>query len=373
MTLGLVVALVALAIFLIWINLRALQPNNSRPAVTDTLEDQPTVTSASFEPGKGLELVSNTPLTAEQALMFLPENKWLGLDDQLNLVDTGTKLPNPVSLPVEQIHPLPQGAILNQMGRTTVYQEGRFQNLAADVSWVTPLQLPDSLGLRSLPGYVYLRVNGNNYNLVQAEDLSLNKNARIIARITPAPEYKMVELRVFNQQPYLFLYESPTRQGKIEIWSINTRNQLTKVQTLSSVVSLRFGSQDLLYTTLRSTPTELSLYDTSRLSFRRSPEGVVQLLDISSRVGQQGIYGTILAHRCTFGLAGELFCLVKQNKTLSTDFTQRDRLIKLDFDKDEISQPFENLVFSASSLHISRNGLMHIVGQENRLLYRLQS
>jgi hypothetical protein len=367
---GVGIFLLLLAIFLIQFNFGSSDNASQRPA---TFGNSLAVTIQDFENAKSLEQVDSKPVGEIKQMLFLPANQTVNLDENLKLKINNQIIDSSPSFSARQMYYTDDGIIINEDGKTSIYNNGQFSAFPNTVSWLTPVLLPDSLGLRNQPGYLYLAASGNGYILKQTEDIKLSKNTKNIAQINPGSEFKVIELRIFNQNPYLILYESPARQNKMEVWQINNQNQLQKVHTLDKIQSVQYGSDRLMFTRLSNSPTELSVYENNFLNFSQNPQGENQPLDLQERLAQNNIYGSLLAERCNLAISSTMYCLVKEKKVSSQIFSERDILVKWNYQESKLDFPVSGLSFSAHTLFVGPDSTIYIVGQENRLLYKLKT
>jgi hypothetical protein len=366
---GLIVAV--LLSFLIWFNF-FYNPTPASQSPTPIESASNLVTLKSFDDSGQLEKFDSKPAGIPSQLLFVPGGASYFIDQDLKLHTNQQTVDNSPTFAARRLFSSRDGVIINEDGKTTVFQNGQFNQVPGNVSWLTPILLPDSIGLRSIPGYIYLVASNDSFTLVQAEDIALSKNVKSLAQIKPGNQFQSAELRVLNQTPYLFFYELPTRQGLVEIWQITGSNQIQKAQTINSVESVQFGPNQMLLTTVSPNPTELSNYDLKLVDFKTNPAGDIKAMDIGGRIGQQGIYGSILASRCAFGLQDNFYCLIKQQKVNWNAVQEPDAIVAYQISTDKLDYPHSGLVFSAADITVANNGNLYIVSQLNNLIYRIK-
>jgi hypothetical protein len=354
--------------FLFWLNFGI---NKTLEKKTEEISLEQVVTEKNFDTQESLEKINDSKINQLNQLIFIPGGKIGFLDEGLKLKVSGENIENSPTFATRTIYTRQDKIILNEENRTTLYQNGSFRKIPDGNFSVTPVLLPDNIGLRSIPGYLLLSKKGSNIILRQSVDIDSGKTEDI-ANIQPSVLFQFVEIRILNQNPYLFFYENISRQGKTEIWKLDNKNNTQKVKIIENLQSILFDSNKVMYTKLLDTPTELTPLENNILDFTSEPDGVNTVINLAQTIGQKNIFGSVVAERCSFGLNQTLYCLVKENKVSYLNSGKIDRVIKTDLKGLKTEYLYSNLTISGDKIYTSSNGQNYIIGQENRKLYRLK-
>jgi hypothetical protein len=366
---------VAIFVILLIIGVAAintLRPKTNPPSNTSSTQFTAEVTANSFESAKNLEKVSNAKVGMPDKIFFIPGGKIGFFNESFKLLIDGQDISLSPSFFPNQVYYSPEGLIINSDTFSTFYlNSGQFKNFNSDILQITPFQIPDDLGIDSLPGYIFLSKNQDKYTIKQSSSSDLTKDLKSITTFTLSDPFRYAELRILNGSIYLFTSENSSAEGAISISKL-TGNTLQEVQTLNNVRSMIFSDKKVLYTIQSNKLPEVTNYENLVLDFSKNPNGDNKSLDIATTLVQNNLNGSIFAKRCTFDLSNSLYCLVKEQKVNFNNFQFKDSLVKINLTNDEISYPIAGLVFSASNVIISNNGTIYLVGQENNILYRVK-
>lgn len=331
------------------------------------------VTATSFEDAKSLEKVDNEPVSLGSQVLFTATGNTVFLNRDLKLrINNQNVSSSPVFVP-RQLYNSSSGIIINGDANSTIYgKNNQFSEYPKNITQVTPISITDDLSSDFVAGFVFLSKDKTEYTIKQSQDVELKNNVKTLGKITPSSVVKTVEIRVLNNQVYIITYSTFSPEGNIDIWQVE-KGSLNKIQTLKDVKAIRFGPKQILYTTLAATPTDYTFYQSTLVDFSQKNKGESKIIDLAPRLAQNNIKGTVFARRCTFGLNETISCLVKKDKVVSDNFQKKDALVVYNYNTDKITFPFSELTFSGDNIHISPNSSIYIIGQENKILYRLKS
>lgn len=334
--------------------------------------ESPQVTPASFEDAKSLEKVDNEPVSLGSQVLFTDTGNTVFLNRDLKLRINNQNISNSPAFVPRQLYNSSSNIIINSDTNSTIYgKNNQFLEYSTNITQVTPISITDDLNSDTIPGFVFLSKDKTEYTIKQSQDAELKNNVKILGKITPSSAVKMVEIRVLNNQVYIITYSTFSPEGNIEIWQVE-KDGLNKIQTLKDVKSIRFGSKQILYTTFVTTPTDDQFYQNTIIDFSQKNKGESKIIDLAPKLAQNNIKGNVFARRCTFGLDETIFCLVKKDKVVSDNFQKKDAIVVYNYNTDRITFPFNELTFSGENIHISPNSSIYIIGQENKILYRLK-
>jgi hypothetical protein len=330
------------------------------------------VTNQSFDQAKNLVKVDSDQVGLSNSVFFIPGGKIGFFNQSFKLRIDSQDIPNsPIFFP-DEIYNSGDGILINSQTFSSIYQKNsQFKNFSSDVLQVTPILIPDDLGLDFTPGYVFLSKNQNQYTLKQAGTIDLTSNLKTLTSFSLDSGFTYPEIRILNSNIYIFSYQSPSLEGDVEIWKL-TNNTLQKIQTLSQIKAISFGDRKFVYTVSSSKLPDATNYDSTIVDFTTNPNGDIKNLDITADLLKNNILGSLFAKRCTFGLNNDLYCLVKEQKVSSEASQYKDSLVRIDLSNNNLSFPVSGLVFSASSVNIANNGTIYIVGQTNNILYQIK-
>jgi hypothetical protein len=352
-------------------------PNVDSPRITGVpLTNPPQVTTQNFDQGGGIEKIDDKRVGLSQQVYFVPGGLIYTVDDSLKLRVNGKTFEQSPALALQNFYTDGERRILNENFRTTILNlDNSFTVLPGNVFSLTPLLLPDSIGLPSLPGYLYLERKGNLFSLKQTTSLndviSSNGSARTLVQIQPGSNVQLIEIRLINSAPYVVFYDTISRQGLVEIFKVEGNN-LVKAQSINRVQSIKFGKNAVLVTTLLDIPTDLTPYNNLLIDFRTDPKGIVSDPELAQNAGKNQIFGSIIASRCDFSLTDELFCLAKIRKVNRNEATDPDAIFRYNLNSKKFDLPYSTLTVSGESLFVSSNNQVYIVSQVDQRLYRLK-
>ncbi|MEM1312821.1 MAG: hypothetical protein AAGF07_05160 [Patescibacteria group bacterium] len=366
---------IALVIFLVVViaAFNTFSDQSSQVPDIDNNRFEPEVTLSNFESATNLEQVSNAEVGLARQVFFIPGGKigFFNRNFKLNIDNQEVAL-SPSFFP-NQVYSSPSGIIINSDTFSTFYlNTGEFQNFTSDIQQITPYQIPDDLGIDTIPGYLFLRKDQNTYTVQQSTSNDLEQSLKTVATFNLPKGFTDVELKIISNQIYIVMYGYSNEGTNIRLAKLDGAS-IQQVQSLSSVQSIIFGPDKVLYTIPSDNLPELTNYESAVIDFSKNSEGDISRLNVTTTLVQNNILGSLLARRCNFDNFNNLFCLVKQQKTNSDNFRFKDSLVKIDLTKNQLSYPAAGLVFSASNILVSNNGTLYIVGQENNILYRVKT
>ncbi len=364
---------------MIWSNFRGgngqatTADTTQTPVVNVATPKTEIVTNQSFTSSQELEQVDsegiryNTSLLALQngTLAYIDTNGLARLDK--NSVKTPTQY-NPSIL-----HEAKEGLIINEPTSSSILTPintiAGFKNNAYQV---IPVYL-QATNLNPIQSYYFLNDKDGKTFLGQAskQDLSDAKDVYQVI-LEKEKEYLYTEMRQIGVNIFIIGYTRIDQKGDVDIYIVG-QNSVEKKLGLTGVESLKYGKNSMLVTKSLEKPTDLTLYTNDLYDFASAvPTYKPNSLDISTKLGTDGVYGNLFASRCGFDTKADLYCLVKKDKVPYTDFTGQDSLIKITTNSQKVEYLLKNNVFSGGGVYVSFTDELYIIGQENKLIYRVK-
>ncbi len=238
-------------------------------------------------------------------------------------------------------------------------EDGKSENIPKSIQSIVKLANDD---------YIFIQKRDRSIALKTSKGLDFSNPKTIDTQDFDKFEPDRLEIRLFNNQPFLLNYTNrPNSTELIRIYSITTK--LEKVAEIDNIAYKNFGDNKMLI----SIKEGESLIDNKFIDFTQPK---IQLNDFNFRleIGQDGVQGGVTVDRCGDNSKGEILCLVKRNEIAgSSDFLEADAIIKYN-PKDKSSQQlFPNLNISASGIHSMANDELFLFGQENNIIYRVKN
>ncbi len=372
LTLWSVTVFVLIGFLFLFYSLNTTRTNPNVNNIKKLSENSPVATDKSFDEAGILEKADVETVGVGSQILFTPQGRIVFLDKDLKFRINGVTAPSTSSFFARQLLNYNGGVIINEDVTSTVYSRSAgFTTLPTQINSLTPLLADDK------EQYYAMSIDpGGIYSLVKNETINFDLNSfKKIVDFKPTISPQVIEIRVFNNRPYIVAYQNFSRTGNVEIWQLNENNpdqKLKKVQSLSNIKSIKFGKDALVYTDLLAQPTDLTLYKNTIIQFNQQPDGEAKAIPLADSLGQNNILGTVAANRCTFSGDDNLLCLVKDIKISINAQEAKDSLVLYNFSKNTLSLPYKGFTFSADSIQVSPRGDVFIIGQSNRFLYKIK-
>jgi hypothetical protein len=216
--------------------------------------------------------------------------------------------------------------------------------------------------------YVYIQKREKGIAVKEAQDLSFAQVKTVgeqeFSKFTPDD----LEVRVLNGKPFLFSSFEENNNSKLTIYAIG--DKLEKKLEVQNVFASTFGFDKVLLST-----TDGNAIDNQILLFGSSDKITSKELSVSRDLGQDQIFGSIVASRCTFSNGeNKLVCAVKTAQGSNYLIpTEADSLVEIDFENNAFRNLLPNVPISISRVYQSPANEVYLVGQENNVLYKLKS
>lgn len=369
--------LLAIFISVVVILLIGIVVINSRDPNTDQESNTPSIVSKKvqvndFNLGQGLEQVYNFSLLNGSLIAHSGDNVAF-ITTENELIYNNNSIPEAPSILPYSLYLNESGLIINSLDKSYLYRDSTIVPFIENAYSIVPGLISGDTTNRSIEGYMFLVANERQVNIFESTDIFRQENMKQVAQFTMRDEKRFAEIRVINDEPYLFVYSSPSRTGEVDIWYLNRSNRLVRSASLTNIESLHIGKYGVVYTQLSNTPTELSLYSTELISYQADPIGRVFKLNIQTRIAESNVYGSLYAERCIFDSSTSITCLIKEDKNLINEIDKPDKIMRYDFVQDKISYSYSGVLFSGNSLYQDQNEQLIVIGQLNNIAYKLDS
>jgi hypothetical protein len=275
----------------------------------------------------------------------------------LKLVIGDQKIQRSPEFILKNIQTTGQNLILNEDSKSTIFfaNNQQFLELSPEFKYITP----DGLG-----GFFSASNQDNIIKIKTSSSLSSITNSQDYAQFTPSMSFNAFELRRIEDQIYVFIYSQIDRKGDAEIWLIEENNAVN-VLSLKNVDSWKYDQTGVLVTSQIGTTQSNTILLTSSSNGLNTTN-----LDVKEKLTGQNILGAIVAQRCTLRTNNIIYCLIKES---SSDFNlakDKDVLVQIDLASKTIDLPNRDLIFAGETIYFSPDGIMYIVTQDQKKLYR---
>jgi hypothetical protein len=310
-----------------------------------------------FTQAPQLSQVSNQNLLLPQRVFFDIQNRPVYIDTELKLVIGDQKIQRSPEFILKNIQTTGQNLILNEDSKSTIFfaNNQQFLELSPEFKYITP----DGLG-----GFFSASNQDNIIKIKTSSSLSSITNSQDYAQFTPSMSFIAFELRRIEDQIYVFIYSQIDRKGDAEIWLIEENNAVN-VLSLKNVDSWKYDQTGVLVTSQIGTTQSNTILLTSSSNGLNTTN-----LDVKEKLTGQNILGAIVAQRCTLRTNNIIYCLIKES---SSDFNlakDKDVLVQIDLASKTIDLPNRDLIFAGETIYFSPDGIMYIVTQDQKKLYR---
>lgn len=314
-----------------------------------------------FDTSSSLQLVASNQIGLPLRIGFNPVNQSpVYVNQDLKLVVNNLVVDNsPLFLPKSFSYD-GNNIIINEDFQTTLYLDSGKQLLPLnpEVTYLTKISEGNFLFVTNIDGKLSVR---------QTNSIGRTNSNTEFSLVTPQIQWQTYELRVFQGQPYLFVYSDFFRTETAEIWAIKAGTS-TKILSVNDLGSTRFSETGFLYTQNIATGSISTSYFDLASS---NPAGPINL-DFKLRLIENKILGDIVAERCVISKDKIIDCLVKETSADYEAVKSKDVLVKLNPITKIVSFPNRDIIFSGYSLTYAPNGSLYLASQELRQLYKFE-
>lgn len=370
------VGLLTLIGLMVWVNFGQRESQNPQPTPAPQNETPlapapATVDTNSFDQANELERVDNELVQFGDSVYVDKDNK-IGFINEKGFVRFNQKtVQSPFGYGPSKINFSLEGLVINEPSSSSyLKQDNTIVSFPNGVIHVLPATVQNQTSSTQI-FYSLTQIDGK-IALNQASNISLSDSKKIVDIVFGEGKvYFMHELRQIANQVYLVSYESLSKTGVIDVYSLQN-GKLELALGLKDVESIQIGQKEILVTDLLEKPTELTIYRNSVYDFS-GPKPTSKPFDITKKLGTDNIYGNIFARRCAFDAASNLYCLVKKQKTGYTESGSQDVIVKTNLKSNKSEYLLSGNIFSGSFLIVSPSNDLYMVGQENRILYKVKT
>jgi hypothetical protein len=340
------------------------------PKKVDSVSKAPKSYLKNFETAVNLEKVSDSG-AIQGPVLFAPNDEIIFTTQDQTITSNKTVLQTKEKFdPISMFMADEKNTIINQVDSSyqVVLPEFKTASLPSSIYSVVPLLNPQT----QKNEFYYLQKREKSVTIKTASDLSFGDSKTITNIEFSVFRPDRLEIKMFKSVPYLASQTySDTGRETLRIYKIGTT--LEKKLELTNVKSIHYSVDKILLNietdTNNGINTEFKIID-----FANPDKPVLSSLDFRGELGKEGIYGLVVASRCS-SANGEnrIVCLVKRDKNATyQDKTQADAFVDYNLDNQEVKILIPNLYISAHSVLFSPSDELYLFGQENNLLYKVK-
>jgi hypothetical protein len=368
------IGLIGLISLMIWVNFG--QSSTKQTPATKPVDNTPltaapaTVNSNTFKDSAGLTQADNEFVRYGSSVVITKDNK-IGFITDKGLVRYDQKtVTTPSQYGPSKLYPTVDGVVINEpVAASLLKKDGTISGFPSGVVQVLPVTITAETAPSNL--YYFLKTSEGKMTLNQATKTDLS-DTKLLFEVTFAQDksYFYHELRQLGSEVFLVSYQNLDKTGIVDIYGLKTGKLETALE-LKKVESIAFGTNQILVTDELEKSTSLTNYRNVLYDFATS-KAIPKPFDISTKLGTDGIYGNVFADRCAFDSQGVIYCLVKKQKSQVTESGAQDALVKHTIKSSKTEYLLSGNIFSGSDLIISPTSEVYMVGQENRILYKVE-
>lgn len=336
--------------------------SNTSEFVGDLI-DREAITSASFDDASTYEKVFQNQVFPKTSLLFLPGDQIAYINENKNLTIENTVVDEGQRYLPLSMYDTTDGIIINNFNEIFVYQNnGQTIKLPEDVYSMIPYQ----------GQYLYLEQSRSSegYVFKTTDTITLGLEPQVVGEIIPNNPFSSLELKEIAGDIYVLFYNQDF--SEIEIWQYEDGNA-RNFRSITNVYSFKILDDYILYTEFLGNPNEVTNLGTNLLDLRNPETPITQELETTTPLGQENIFGDVVASRCDFDGDKLLYCLVKKLDVPHTFSAEQDEIFTYDITTSRINYPFDNLTFSAERVFVSPTNEVFITSStiESSDLYKI--
>lgn len=339
--------------------LTALQPKS---AVAPVVQKPAKVSlTKNFDSASNLERVSQTEVNP-YFFGFTSEGKpiYTNKDFKITVADSVFQS-NTSYLPSSYFYIEPNKILINQDRTSSILDlsTGNSEALAESIYGVTQVA-PDR--------YLFIQKRDNGIAIKEAKDLNFSDVQTLGTQDFTLFTPDNLEIRAFNNKPYLISTSVSDQGSKLTIYSIEG-DKLIKKSEIDNVYAKTFGFDKLFVTRYQA-----NLVSNEIVTFSSSDKLETKAINVSRDLSQSQIFGTILANRCAFSNGeNKVVCVIKTQPGVNSENPlEPDSIVEINLDEDSFVNLLPNVPISVNTIYQSDQNEIYIVGQENNLVYRLK-
>jgi hypothetical protein len=367
------VGLIGLVSLMIWVNFgqaSTKQIITTTKAETPLSTTLPKVNPSSFKDSSGLKQADNELVRYGSSVLISQEGK-IGFITDKGFVRFGEKtVTTPSQYGPSKLYSSPEGIIVNEPFSVSVLKkDGTISGLPLGVTEVLPAVV--GLGTTQTNLYYILKSESEKITINQSTKLDLSDTKPLLEVSIPKEKsYFFHELRQIGSEVFLVSYQNLDKTGGVDFYRLKGGKQEVVLE-LKAVESVAFGDSQILVTDRLEKATDLTSYRNFFYDFA-SGKAIPKPFDITTKLGTDSIFGNVFANRCAFDSQGVIYCLIKKQKTQVSESGAQDALVKYTIKSSKTEYLLSGNIFSGSDLIVSPTNELYIVGQENRILYKVE-
>jgi hypothetical protein len=281
----------------------------------------------------------------------------------------------PIQTPLS-IYPMKLGYIVNDYLNSLflIRDESGFkvrpnpENIGQVVSLNTGL---DEFGFTSQEEFYFINRNETGYTLKKSKSIQLDSTQDIGFITSDLATSGIYQIFRSGNTLVIALFENPSQQGRAEYWIFKNGKMLKTVEIFDNWSTLVQGNYLII--------TQQSLFSDIISSYRNEIYDLTTetptAIDFSStfNIRRLGLYGNMLARRCTVTSNNDIYCLVKERPVKTDDVNEPDIVVKINLSNKTAEILSSNTSIPAGSAILSdlaRRRLL-VTGSKDLLVYEL--
>ena len=372
-----VIALAILVGIFIWLNFKPAPPlaKSPDPQSTQTIVDakpsvvQPKteVTKKSFDDTGGFARVDTQPVGYTDSL-FVKDGKLTYINDKYLVRSNQNTIQSPEPYLNSDFLDSPEGIIINEPAKSSILKkDGQISSISDKASQFYPVN--DKNG--NTKYYFLAGTDDKKAGFYETTKLDLSDKKLVsLFESERLPTYQSFIIRKLGDKLYLISSNTTDQTGSVDFYevvdgTIKLQKELTKVD------SINLGTDKIVYTADTSEVDFYKILKTFIVDFTTPKLDTINI-DVAEQLKKDLILGDISAKRCQV-YGPNLYCLIKRNTSLGNRSFEPDVLVKIEYQTNKTSYILRNVDFSAASLYVVDDKNIYFVGQENRIIYKINS
>ena len=385
---GSAIGLVILVGVFIWLNFKPT-PKPSNPAESQTTKPavetksaidtkgaetqskpEPTkteVTPKSFDDISSFNRVDTQPIGYTDSI-FVKDGKLTYINDKYLVRSNQTTVQSPEPYSNSDFFDSPEGIIINEPARSSILKkDGQISSISDKTSQFYPVN--DKNG--NTKYYFLAGTEDKKAGFYETTKLDLSDKKLVsIFESERFSIYQSFIIRKLGDKLYLIASNTNDRTGSVDFYEV-VDGAIKLQKELKNVDSIQIGGDKVVYTSDISEVDFYKIFKTFVVDFK-SPKLDTINIDVAEQLKKDLISGDISAKRCQV-YGPNLYCLIKRNTSLDNRSFEPDVLAKIDYQNKQVSYILRNVDFSAASLYVVDDKNIYFVGQENRIIYKINS
>lgn len=275
------------------------------------------------------------------------------LDSDLKLVINDEQVRGSPAFIATSLYAQNTRVIINQIDGTTIYSkaDNSFTKLPSPITNLTPLENNR---------FVFMYPNNRSFVVRGLNNINSPDQAQTLDTIRPNLNVSSYRIVVFDNKAYFLFWQNPNQTGNMEIWRMEDNNRLTLLENLANTNQTKITQNGLIIAT-QTTGTRL---DFRFIDYSKEIDG--QTADLSRIVQNDSSLTDFNPSQCSSYTENNLLCLIPEPETSGLS-----KLITLNYQNGNLSEPLPGAVFSGSSLNAINNEIYLL--SRNNLIFKVKN